>query len=153
MRSMGTNKAKTCSDVERISAAQLEVVNEDELLVNSINLKYLELNCIVIMVYYDFAGRISGRGNSIFWQYNKQKFCYRILIYMRTLQMHIVDVNWRFCLYVYMIYHKNYMTDVDEIWYSNSSYDNYSMINLRLMINLWDDRYMQYYGLVVRLND
>jgi hypothetical protein len=61
---------------------------------------------------------------------------------MRTLQMHIVDVNWRFCLYVYMIYHKNYMTDVDEIWYSNSSYDNYSMINLRLMINLWDDRYM-----------
>lgn len=105
MRNMATNKAKTCSDVERISAAQLEVrsilnltwVNEDELLVNSINLKYLplELNCIVVMVYYEFVGRINGRGNLILWQHNKQKFCYRILIYMPTLQMYVVDANWR----------------------------------------------------------
>jgi hypothetical protein len=41
--------------------------NEDGLLENSINLKYVppELNYLVVMVYCDFVGRIRGRGNLI----------------------------------------------------------------------------------------
>lgn len=66
--------------------------NEDVLLVNSINFKYiyLELNCIVVMVCYDYEGGINGSGNLTLQQCNKYNFWYRIRIHKHTLHMHIV---------------------------------------------------------------